>query len=74
MQAASTNPDHFGPRWAAARKEEVVLAIKRGKAMHAYLLAHPDLTPAEIGGWLRHFDRRGRRGLRTTKLQERRHG
>lgn len=56
-------------RWTPARKETVCLAILFERATVGEVCAEYDLSAEEVAAWLERFDRHGRPGLATRKLQ-----
>lgn len=67
-----SNPDAFatGPRWTPARKEEVVLKVRRGQQTAEEAAAEIGASVEEVVSWVRRFGKHGRAGLRQLKTQE----
>jgi len=57
-------------RWVTRRKAEVVAAVKGGLLSEEEALRRYDLTEEEFSGWSVLYNRHGRKGLRTTRLQQ----
>ncbi len=57
-------------RWVTRRKAEVVAAVSGGLLSEDEALSRYDLTEEEFAGWRNLYSRHGRKGLRTTRLQQ----
>jgi len=57
-------------RWAAKRKEEVVVALEKGLMTTAKAQRQYGLSETEIAAWRRYYAAYGRPGLLVTKLPQ----
>ena len=57
-------------RWVTRRKAEVVAAVSGGLLSQEDALRRYDLTEEEFAGWRVLYSKHGRKGLRTTRLQQ----
>ena len=57
-------------RWVTRRKAEVVAAVTGGLLTEDQALERYDLSPEEFEGWRSLYKRHGRKGLRTTRVQQ----
>lgn len=58
-------------RWTPARKEAVVVDVRRGAIGFDAAVERFGLSADELQSWLTRFDKRGRRGLAVGRIQER---
>lgn len=68
VSAATVVPS--GYRWLAARKQEVLGLIKRGAITEKEACRNYNLSLDELALWMRKAGRFGRKGLRTTCVQQ----
>lgn len=57
-------------RWVTRRKAEVVAAVSGGLLSEREALDRYDLSEEEFAGWRQLYSKHGRKGLRTTRLQQ----
>ena len=57
-------------RWVTRRKAEVVAAVLGGLLTETEALERYDLSEEEFEGWRSLYNRHGRKGLRTTRIQQ----
>jgi len=57
-------------RWVTRRKAEVVAAVTGGLLTETEALERYDLSSEEFEGWRSLYDKHGRKGLRTTRIQQ----
>ena len=57
-------------RWVTRRKAEIVAAVSGGLLSEEEALRRYDLSEEEFSGWRALYSRHGRKGLRTTRLQQ----
>ena len=63
-------PDPKTRRWVIRRKAEVVAAVSGGLLSEEEALRRYDLSEEEFSGWRALYSKHGRKGLRTTRLQQ----
>lgn len=63
----------FSGRWTFSHKARVIAAIRGGLVSMEAARERWNLGPDELAEWVRDFDAHGFRGLKTTKLAERRY-
>ncbi|KQV66598.1 DUF1153 domain-containing protein [Caulobacter sp. Root343] len=56
-------------RWTPARKDELLLAERRGELSADQITRAHKISPEEWESWRAHADRYGRKGLKVTALQ-----
>lgn len=64
---AHADAAHRKNRWTPARKEAVLIALRRNEITFADACARYDLTPGELIQWQEGFRVAGRSGLAVTK-------
>ena len=57
-------------RWVTRRKAEIVAAVGGGLLTEEEALRRYDLSEEEFSGWRALYSKHGRKGLRTTRLQQ----
>lgn len=57
-------------RWVTRRKAEVVAAVEGGLLTESEALERYDISTEEFEGWRALYDKHGRKGLRTTRIQQ----
>ncbi len=57
-------------RWVTRRKAEVVAAVSGGLLSEEEALRRYDLSEEEFSGWRSLYSKHGRKGLRTTRVQQ----
>lgn len=63
-------PPSSGTRWVTSRKAQLIAAIRGGLISVEDASRRYDLTLDELTEWQAAFDRHGKRGLRTTFIQQ----
>ena len=57
-------------RWVTRRKAEIVAAVSGGLLSEEEALRRYDLSEEEFSGWRALYSKHGRKGLRTTRIQQ----